>query len=137
MAARRAVGAALKAGDRAAEAAARRRVHDAKLALGERGRAWWLPAEPDAAGERLAAAIRTLLRKRGQESSICPSEPARVVDGEDWRGLMPAVRAVGARLAGEGWLDVTRDGAVVDPDAAGPVRLRRRGDRRGAEDGSA
>ena len=41
MAARRAVGAALRAGDAEAEAAARARVHRAKTALGERGTPWW------------------------------------------------------------------------------------------------
>lgn len=41
MSARRDVGAALRAGDEVAEAQARRRVHAAKVALGERGTPWW------------------------------------------------------------------------------------------------
>lgn len=41
MAARRDVGKALREGDAEAEASARRRVHDAKVALGERGPKWW------------------------------------------------------------------------------------------------
>ncbi|WP_372351053.1 hypothetical protein [Streptomyces sp. KL116D] len=42
MAARRAVGVALRENDTAAERAARERVHAAKVALGERGTpAWW------------------------------------------------------------------------------------------------
>ena len=41
MSARRAVGAAKKAGDAAAEREARDRVHAAKVALGERGEPWW------------------------------------------------------------------------------------------------
>jgi uncharacterized protein len=41
MAARREVGAALRAGDAEAERAARARVHAAKTALGERGTPWW------------------------------------------------------------------------------------------------
>ncbi|MCX5409769.1 hypothetical protein OHA37_38690 [Streptomyces sp. NBC_00335] len=41
MAARRAVGAALRAHDEVAEREARRRVHTAKVALGERGTPWW------------------------------------------------------------------------------------------------
>jgi hypothetical protein len=47
MSARRAVGAALKAEDAAAERAARDRVQRAKTALGERGTPWWeqTPAE--------------------------------------------------------------------------------------------
>ena len=41
MDARRAVGQAKKAGDEAAEREARDRVHEAKVALGERGPTWW------------------------------------------------------------------------------------------------
>jgi uncharacterized protein len=41
MSARRDVGAAKRAGDSGAEAAARARVHSAKVALGERGEPWW------------------------------------------------------------------------------------------------
>ncbi|MFD6885300.1 hypothetical protein [Streptomyces sp. NPDC059957] len=41
MAARRAVGAALRAHDEEAEREARRRVQTAKVALGERGTPWW------------------------------------------------------------------------------------------------
>lgn len=41
MHARRAVGAALRAEDAAAERAARDQVHAAKTALGERGTPWW------------------------------------------------------------------------------------------------
>lgn len=41
MDARRAVGRALKAGDRSALAAARAEVDTAKIALGERGPVWW------------------------------------------------------------------------------------------------
>ncbi len=45
MSARRAVGAALRAGDAEAEAAARREVSRAKTALGERGTPWWEQTE--------------------------------------------------------------------------------------------
>ncbi|GHH43022.1 hypothetical protein [Lentzea cavernae] len=48
MAARRGVGAALRAQDAEAERAARARVHLAKTALGERGTPWW----EQTAGER-------------------------------------------------------------------------------------
>jgi hypothetical protein len=41
MDARRDVGRALRDGDAEAEARARRRVHDTKVALGERGPKWW------------------------------------------------------------------------------------------------
>ena len=45
MDARRAVGAAKRAGDPDAERAARAQVHDAKVALGERGPTWWGDSE--------------------------------------------------------------------------------------------
>ena len=55
MAARRAVRDA--AGEDAATAAARRRVQDAKVALGERGEPWWEPASDEGRRERLSAAV--------------------------------------------------------------------------------
>jgi hypothetical protein len=47
MAARRQVGVAVKAGDAAAERAARADVDAAKHALGERGPVWWTDGAPD------------------------------------------------------------------------------------------
>ena len=54
MTARRAVGAALKTGDKAAEASARKAVDIAKHRLGERGPVWWDDGAPDY-NRRLAA----------------------------------------------------------------------------------
>ena len=47
MAARRAVGQALRTSDTAALTDARARVQAAKVALGERGPAWWTDGAPD------------------------------------------------------------------------------------------
>ena len=47
MNARRAVGLAKRARDAEAESEARQRVHAAKVALGERGPAWWTDGSPD------------------------------------------------------------------------------------------
>ena len=47
MDARRAVGAARRAGDAVALRVARRAVDDAKIALGERGPVWWVDDAPD------------------------------------------------------------------------------------------
>ena len=47
MDARRAVGSAKRAGDAEAEKAARAKVHEAKVALGERGPVWWTDGAPD------------------------------------------------------------------------------------------
>ena len=47
MQARRDVGAAQRRGDETAEQEARRQVHAAKAALGERGPVWWTDGAPD------------------------------------------------------------------------------------------
>lgn len=106
-------------------ARARPRVHDAKVALGERGDPWWEPTT-GAQRLRLAASMRALLRHRSPEATICPSDAARVVGGESWRDLMDAAREVAAELAREGIVAVRQHGADADLAAAvGPVRLAR------------
>jgi hypothetical protein len=98
-------------------------VHDAKVALGERGEPWW--EEPSEAGrrERLAATIRALLRGR-ETSTICPSDAARVVGGEQWRDVMPVARDVARELHDEGVVEVQQGGDRVDPtQARGPIRI--------------
>ncbi|SDS70135.1 Protein of unknown function [Friedmanniella luteola] len=124
MAARRAVRDA--AGEETATAAARRRVQDAKVALGERGEPWWEPPTDDGRRERLTAAVRALLRHRKPESTICPSDAARVSGGEGWRDAMDAARAVAAALAADGVVEVRQGGEKVDPTTAtGALRLGR------------
>jgi Protein of unknown function (DUF3253) len=104
---------------------ARTRVQDAKVALGERGEPWWEPTEVGRR-DRMAAVVRTLLRHRYADKSICPSDVARTVGGNGWRRLMPAVREVAADLADEGVIEVRQRGEVVDiTTAKGPVRLAR------------
>lgn len=118
MAARRAV--------RTEPATARPRVQDAKVALGERGEPWWEAPSEDGRRTRIGATIRTLLRHRDADRTICPSDVARVVGGESWRGQMDAVREVAADLAGAGAVTVTQRGEQVDlRRARGPVRIGR------------
>ncbi|RKS80520.1 uncharacterized protein DUF3253 [Motilibacter peucedani] len=77
--------------------------------------------------QRLDDTIRTLLDARAPGATICPSEVARAVGGEQWRGLMDAARAAVGRLVASGEVDVTQHGEVVDlASARGPVRIRRR-----------
>lgn len=124
MDARRAVGTATRSGDDAGPA--RRRVGDAKVALGERGEPWWEAPTTHGRHHRIAATIRTLLRSRKPESSICPSDVARAVGGQSWRSVMPVVRDVAAELATDGTIVVTQRDETVDvASARGPVRLRR------------
>ena len=121
MDARRAVGAAGRQGDQQAQRAARARVNDAKVALGERGAPWWEEPSVDERAARIVATARALLRHRAP-GTICPSDVARVVGGEGWRALMPAVRS--ATYATDE-LEVRQHGEpVTDLERVrGPVRL--------------
>lgn len=121
MSARRAV----KGAEKNAEKDARARVQDAKVALGERGHPWWEDRTGDAFDERIASAMRALVRKR-EGSSICPSDVARTVGGESWRDHMDDVRRVAHGLAARGDIVVTQKGEPVRIDQArGPVRIIR------------
>ncbi|WP_308161276.1 DUF3253 domain-containing protein [Dietzia psychralcaliphila] len=102
--------------------AARVMVHDAKVALGERGDPWWEPTE-EGTRQRLAATIRTLLRSRG-DGSICPSDAARTVGGERWRELMETARGVAVDLSVDGVVAIVQRGEIVSgTDVRGPVRI--------------
>ena len=124
MDARRAVGAARRTDDDAAEATARRRVQLAKAALGERGEPWWEPTA-DGRRDRLGAAILALAAHRGPDKTICPSDAARAVGGDGWRALLPAAREEARRLAHAGAVAILQRGAPIDPDGPwrGPVRI--------------
>jgi hypothetical protein len=101
-------------------------VQDAKVALGERGPRWWDELTPEDDRTRLTAAIRTLLRHRGPDRTICPSDAARAVGGDRWRHLVPVARDIARDLAAAGELEVTQRGQVLPPGGTwkGPVRLR-------------
>lgn len=74
----------------------------------------------------LEASIRSLLDSRKGGATICPSEAAREVGGEDWRDLMEPARRAARRLVAAGEVEVTQGGTVVDPSTAkGPIRVRR------------
>lgn len=77
----------------------------------------------------LEAIIMQLLHQRARGDTICPSEAARSLVGDDpldWRPLLETARRAGRRLAAAGEIEFTQAGRVVDPSTArGPVRLRR------------
>ncbi|MDB4988577.1 MAG: hypothetical protein JWN04_3755 [Myxococcaceae bacterium] len=124
MRARRAVGAAKRTSQAAAERLARQHVQDAKVALGERGPRWWEPQTELTLRPRIEAAIRALLRHRGVDKTICPSDVARVVGGNDWRKWMQAVRNAALALVEAGELEIRQKGKVVRPnDLHGPIRI--------------
>ncbi len=77
---------------------------------------------------RLCAAIVALTRHRGPSSSICPSDAARAVGGDNWRELAPHSRAIAFMLARKGQAEILQRGVVRDPtrEWRGPVRIRAR-----------
>ncbi|VCT93202.1 hypothetical protein MHAS_04941 [Mycolicibacterium hassiacum DSM 44199] len=78
--------------------------------------------------ERLHAAILRLARARGPDKTICPSDAARAVGGDDWRELMDDAREAARDLARRGEVELTQRGEVLDPDGTwrGPIRIRAR-----------
>lgn len=74
----------------------------------------------------LEGAIRKTLASRAATSSMCPSEAAKAVGGDEWRELMEPARRAARRLVAAGEVEITQGGRVVDPSTAkGPIRIRR------------
>jgi hypothetical protein len=80
--------------------------------------------EPDR--ERAEAAILDLLARRGRGKTICPSDAARALGGDEgFRPLMPLVRDAARALVAARRIEVTQSGQPVDLDGArGAIRLR-------------
>jgi hypothetical protein len=78
---------------------------------------------------QLEVAILALLHNKPKSTTICPSEAARLVGGEDetiWRSLMEPARAAARRLVTQDLIVITQGGRVVDPSTArGAIRLRK------------
>ena len=78
---------------------------------------------------RLEETILDLLAQRARTSTICPSDAARAVGGDDeetWRGLMEPARRAARRLVDRGEVVITQGGKVVDPSTAkGAIRIRK------------
>jgi hypothetical protein len=126
MSARRAVAAGRRSGSDEAVAAARARVSDTKVALGERGEPWWEPPSVEGRRTRIEATIRALARHRGPDRTICPSDVARSIGGANWRPLMPTVRDAARDLASAGDVEILQKFVVIEPLGTwkGPVRIR-------------
>lgn len=76
--------------------------------------------------DALEAKIDELLDARSSDSSICPSDAARAIGGEEWRDLMEESRQAARRMVARGEVEITQGGHVVDPSTAkGPIRIRR------------
>ena len=76
--------------------------------------------------DHLRNTILELARERGPDKTICPSEAARAVGGENWRDLMDDARESARELARRGEVEITQQGEVLHPDATwrGPIRIR-------------
>lgn len=76
--------------------------------------------------EQARRTILALLEQRDPGKTICPSDAARALGGDDgFRPLMDLVRAAAAELVSDGQVEVTQHGEPVDLDRArGPIRLR-------------
>ena len=81
---------------------------------------------PQPTGPQIEDAITGLLARRDPGKTICPSDAARALAGEDdFRPLMEPVRARAREMVQRGELEITQSGRVVDPDTArGAIRLR-------------
>lgn len=75
--------------------------------------------------QQIRNAITELLKSRQPPATICPSEAARALSSDDWRFLMPQVRAVAITMAKEGALDIRQRSKTVLPNAPlrGPIRF--------------
>lgn len=76
----------------------------------------------------IAKEILKLLASRDCQSSICPSEVARLLaNDQEWRKWMPRIRKVGTQLAYEGLIRITQGSETVSPteEPKGPIRYRR------------
>lgn len=79
--------------------------------------------------DAMETAILELLASRRPGATICPSDAARRVAGDDpdaWRPRMDEARAAAARLVERGEVVITQKGEPTDPALArGPIRIRR------------
>ena len=64
-------------------------------------------------------------QNRSADSSICPSEVARIVRFGDWRNVLGVVRQMASASVSCGEVVLTRGHDCVESFEGGPVRLRR------------
>ncbi len=68
--------------------------------------------------------ILDLLKSRGRDKTICPSEVLPIEQKSD-KMIMENVRSAARRLVAEGKIVITQKGVIVDPSTAkGPIRLK-------------
>jgi hypothetical protein len=73
----------------------------------------------------IEAAILAALAELEPGKSVAPEAIARAVDAENWRRVLPQVRATAVGLARQGKVVITRHGKPADPDGfKGVWRMR-------------
>ena len=73
----------------------------------------------------LETAIMRLLSEQPRGATICPSDAAQAVGGDEWESLGEAARAAARRLSADGRVVIIQSGRPVDPSTAkGPIRIR-------------
>lgn len=69
--------------------------------------------------------ILNMAASRGADKTICPSEVARFLFGENWRKEMQTVRNAAFELAEENRVVVLQKGKKVEPEnLKGPIRIK-------------
>lgn len=75
--------------------------------------------------ELISSAILTTVSERGADKSTCPSEVARMLFADNWRGQMEQVRNVAIDLAKQGKILITQKGLPINLGSIkGPIRIR-------------
>ncbi len=75
--------------------------------------------------EDIKKIILKLSFARGEDKTICPSEVAREIFGDNWRPEMQNVRDAAFDLAAKNLVIIMQKGKKVDPvDIKGPIRIR-------------
>jgi len=82
--------------------------------------------------------LNNLLHSRAPPKTICPSEVARALSSselrelgvDNWRDLMPDIRAVVWKLRDDGKVEILQKGVVLGADVQiadvkGPIRVRK------------
>jgi hypothetical protein len=75
--------------------------------------------------EAIEKIILAMATERGTEKTVCPSEVARAMFGENWRSEMQTVRDAAFNLAAQNKVSVTQKGKKVDREhLKGPIRIQ-------------
>lgn len=83
--------------------------------------------KPNKVDKQIESTILGLLADRSTDTTICPSEAARIVFGEDaFNQHMERTRQAARRLVHQGKISILQKGKRIDPTQfKGPIRLKK------------